>query len=337
MPVLVTSDLHLSDNPRDSYRHKFMRELLVIARQHKVDAVFILGDLTESKDQHRAELVNAVVGHLHALAQICPVIILQGNHDWLSSPDNPYFGFLELVGNITWVANPTPLGALESLSVKVKKVLGGTIFLPHSTNPQRDWSDIDFKRYARAFTHQTFVGAVGDNGRPLTGTPLSLFPPNLKVLSGDVHKPQRVGQVTYIGAPYHVDFGDSFEARVIVIEDSGKKHSISYAGPQKHLLQIGSVAELSKYKLIPGDVLKIRVETTPQQYAIWPEIVADVRNWGTENGYIVHTVQPQMMTTLVAAISKEPRTRKSDKEILLSYAGVRNVSNGTVKAGLGFL
>src|SRR5574337_515989 len=110
MPFLISSDWHLSDNPRDAYRFKIIRRVVPdFVRRHNVKALFNLGDLTESKDAHKAELVNDVVDLFYELAQLCPIYILRGNHDWLSSPDSPCFAFLKRIPNITWINTPTPV------------------------------------------------------------------------------------------------------------------------------------------------------------------------------------------------------------------------------------
>src|SRR4029077_476814 len=51
-PILITADIHLSDQPRDAYRFTGMATIRRIAEENKVGAIFILGDLTEQKDFH---------------------------------------------------------------------------------------------------------------------------------------------------------------------------------------------------------------------------------------------------------------------------------------------
>lgn len=339
MPILITSDIHLSENPRDAYRHKFMVALPKVATQLRADAVFILGDLTENKDNHGAELVNTVVRHLYDLASVCPVVILQGNHDWLSSPQNPYFGFLRFtMRNIFWVGDVAQQAELKFLPDAAVKILGKTLFLPHSANPDRDWQNVNFKQHSWAFTHQTFAGAIGDNGHPLGGASLDRFPRNLKIISGDVHVPQQVGQVTYVGSPYHVDFGDSFEGRMLLIEDDGVVRSLPYVGPQKHLITLQSISELKKQKFLKEDILKVRIEIAPDQYARWPEISNQIRAWGTTLGYTVHSVQP-ILTQPTNKLVKQKTTQatKTDKDLLVEYAGAKSVDNNTVKTGMNLL
>lgn len=314
-----------------------MLALLILAKQHKADAVFILGDLTENKDFHSAELVNSVVWHFNLLAKICPVVILQGNHDWLAFPDKAYFKFLQLTDGITWVDVPRFAHELR-LPGKVQRTLGRSLFLPHTNDVNRSWGGLNFKGCRYLFTHQTFEGALGDNGHPLGGVSTDRFPRSLKVIGGDVHVPQQLDQVTYVGSPYHVDFGDSFKGRMLLIEDDGQVRSMPYVGPQKHLITLKSVAELKTQKFLKEDILKIRVEIAPDQYARWPEINNQIRAWGTTFGYTVHSVQP-ILTQPANKLTQQKTTQaaRTDKDLLMEYAGAKSVDSNTIKTGLNLL
>lgn len=341
MTVLVTADWHVSENSRDNYRWLWLKKLPALLTKHRVDLLLILGDLTESKGHHGAELVNPLVDVFQAVSEICPTVVSQGNHDWLSSPDTPYFAFLRHLERVSWVGRaPTPLTGVENVPLSILRALGkGAILLPHSANPERDWKDLDFKTFDWAFCHQTFAGTEGDSGFQLSGLPLSIFPSKLKVVSGDVHRPQAFENLTYCGSPYSVDFGDAFQSRVLLIDNKGKIESIPCTGPQKRLVEVSTVAELKSYKRInAGDILKVRVEISPSQHAEWPEIAAQVRAWGAKRGFEVHAVQP-----VVKADRKSiPKARKegpkrSDAELLKEYAQVRGVEGSTLKVGEKFL
>jgi predicted phosphodiesterase len=91
MPSLIAADLHLNDSPRDDYRHRFLRTFRDLCRTHRINTAIVLGDLTDKKDNHCAELVNAVADHFYRLEGICQnIIVLRGNHIYIS-PDHPFF------------------------------------------------------------------------------------------------------------------------------------------------------------------------------------------------------------------------------------------------------
>lgn len=327
MRVLITADLHVSDNPRDAYRLATLRrELPRLIKTHRVDALFILGDLTEAKSGHSSELVNAVAELTHDLAQLCDVVFIQGNHDWLSSPDNPFFEFLRRIKGVVWLKRPK---RVEELFPDWD--LGPALFLPHSADPERDWESINFKPLRWVFAHQTFTGAQSDSGMKLTGVSLSFFPKQAQVISGDIHTPQTFGQVTYVGAPYRVDFGDEWEPRMLLLTNKGLQ-SLSVPGPQKRLITVRSVQELARQAPPKtGDLVKVRVELPPEKRADWSQIVAQVKAWG---GAAVHTVQQQM-----GAVTHKVQPRAAsgdDKALLRTYAELRGVDEATLKTGLKF-
>lgn len=333
--ILITADLHFSDHPRDDYRHKFQRQLRAIARKHQVTCTLVLGDLCEQKDFHSAALVNTVVGHFYRLAQIAPIIVVRGNHDYRGNPNSPFFAFLSRIECIGWISAPTL--ASDPLNVPTAALAGlQALFLPHTTNPGRDWADLDLDQ-PWVFTHNTFSGADGGDGRKLAGIDPP-FPKRTKIVSGDVHIPQTVGQVTYVGAPYTVDFGDSYEPRVLLL-DRERLHSVACPGPQKRLVEVGDPRELDRCAgLNPGDIFKVRLRLAAADYARWPELRDQVYQWGEAQNLVVHQVQP-----VVAPALRSPASRtgvvapKTDEELLAAYARSRGLDAATVKTGLNLL
>lgn len=333
MTALVTGDLHLSDNPRDAYRHRLMAELPAKAKRSQVDQIIILGDITEEKDRHSAWLVNKVCDHIVALAQVAPVIIKKGNHDY-KDIESPFFEFLKRMPNVHWINHPTNSEDLEPPLVG----LGRCLFLPHTLNYKEEWRVFlnrrsKFDSYDWVFAHNTFAGATGDNGRTLSGIPLDIFG-TTKVIAGDIHKPQSFGVLTYVGSPYLVDFGDDFEPRALLVDRKSKK-SLPLEGPQKRLVHVSSVADLKKQTQVnKGDILKVRVDLDPAQHAEWPEIQEKVREWGAKIGAEIHTVQP-VVDTASRMLTKSKRKVKlrTDEELLNAYAGVRAIDEVTLKTG----
>ena len=105
MPTLLTADWHLSDQSKERYRFKALEFLLDLVADRHVERFIILGDLTHNKNYHSDTLVNDVVGYLHEFAKLCPVYILQGNHDYISA-DNAFFQFVRLLKDIHWIWTP---------------------------------------------------------------------------------------------------------------------------------------------------------------------------------------------------------------------------------------
>lgn len=321
--LLITSDIHLSDNPRDSYRYDWTRWFTKLVEERKPHAVLILGDLTEKKDEHAARLVNDVVSFIWRLAQTCRVIVLQGNHDYVSNPKDGYWFFLNSLENVHYVITPwsTVVGGLDCL------------FLPHTRDYQKDWEKVDLKSRDWIFCHNTFQGAHGGFGHVLEGIPISVLPSNADVISGDVHVPQTFGPLTYVGAPYLCDFGDDYEPRILAIEGSAVK-SIPCPGAQKRLVEITDPVELKLHKLNKGDIAKVRVNLKMSDREDWPAMKAEIDEWAQANGVKIDSSTPHFDLSKGKRIRLSPRGNRSDEDTLKTYAQVRAVSGEVLEAGL---
>jgi hypothetical protein len=329
MSVIVTADLHFNDNPRDAYRHQFVPWLIGCLAQHKAEALFILGDLTDAKDEHRAWLVNQVVNHLVVLAQVCPVVIIRGNHDFLS-PDWPFFGFVNKLYNVHWVNWPTDS---DELALANKLSIGPFALLPHTSDYKKEWDDFDFNQYPWAFTHNTFTGSDYGQGPLAKGIPPDVFPDTCVVLSGDVHIPQNIKPVTYVGAPYLIDFGDVYQPRVMLI-GKGSVKSIPTQGPQKRLVEIKSLADLKKVKLDSGDMVKVRLSLATEDRSKWPEMQAAIKEWADKQKLVLSSSQP--MVARDPAVKRSLR-RYDDKQLVKEYIKSRGADAATEKTGLRLL
>lgn len=324
MTIIVTADWHLSDNPRDSYRLAFLPWLKdQLIRKQVLDLV-ILGDLTEEKDRHSAVLTNLVVLNLNELAGVASVTILRGNHD-ATDPDVPFYGFVDVIPRVRWINSPT------KITLDGQKCL----FLPWTPNYQRDWANLNFTTPQWIFAHNTFDGAR--SGTILKGISPAVFPAKANVIAGDIHIPQTFGPITYVGAPYHVDFGDDYEARVLLL-DGQNMSSIPVNGlAQKRLVTVRSLDDLNRIKLKKNDIVTVRVDVSRQQHTGWADMVARVREWGQEQGVTVHTVQPNLTDKAAPAEARPQLNQRTDAELLTEYAKRRNIDAATLKSGLELL
>jgi len=326
MSVLVTADLHLSANSRDAYRWVAMEFIAGLIEKHKIKTLLILGDLTEEKDYHGAQLVNDVVELLFNLSCMCPVIVLRGNHDYKDAAC-PYFFFARRLENVRWV----------NVVTKLDFGIGSCLFLPHTQNYQRDWEGgLPKGEWEWIFAHNTFEGATTEHGHKLHGIPLSVFPKGAAVLSGDIHTPQTIGPVTYVGSPYTVDFGDKFLPRVLLLEANGVVHSIDVLGPQKRLLTLDEFTFKrwdGKY-LYKDDIVKIRYKLAADEREKWPEIKKQIRTKIEALGCIPFLIQPVLDTTSKKTIVSSRRDIKSDEQTVRDFSKQAKVSEQVLETGL---
>lgn len=329
MSALISADLHLSDNPRDAYRHKFLTTtFLGLVKKHKVDLVIIGGDLTESKDNHSAQLVNSIVDFIYQLSALSEVVILRGNHDYLN-PDFPFYRFLRRIEGVSWINQP----------YECKESIGNCLYLPHTNNYERDWKRFDFSEYDWIFSHNTFAGAVGDNGFTLEGIPIEIFPANAKVISGDIHKPQTLGPVTYVGAPTTIDFGDDYDPRVLLIEQ-GRLKSIPCEGPQKRVINLkAGIGEDWKPVFLKsakaGDIVRVKVKINAKTMDKWAEIKSEIRQWCERYKLILHDCKPEVdLTQTRMTGQKVAQPLRSDEQIMKDYSQLRQVHPSYLDTGL---
>ena len=269
MRVIITGDLHLTDRREDQYRWGVFDFL----RHQNFDALLILGDLTEQKDCHAARFVNHVVEELLGFAEEGKEVhLLMGNHDY-TRPDCPFFEFFRHYDNCYYHSTPQiwELGNVR------------WAFYPHARDPERYWSDMQRgKSLGVRYTlcHQVFDGAVSESGARLDGI---IDAGDLrgagKILAGDVHVPQTVGRVEYVGAPYPIRFGDAYEPRMILIDSTDQTQTdLHPPSIQKLVLEIRAPGDIEYQQgWCSGDQVKIVVRMPRSKFSQWESYRRDIQ------------------------------------------------------------
>lgn len=270
MTWLITTDIHLSDRPKDAYRFKLFNWLAKKQIEHKVTATFILGDITENKDKHQSTLVNRTIDGFRMLKP--PVYILRGNHDG-NDPDWPFFRFMNGIEGLKFVIKPTKFNLLE----------GPVAMIPHCRTQALfdEACQIIPAKAAGVMLHNTFEGALAETGARLAGLRASpaAFNDAAGVWCGDVHRPQQQGAVTYVGSPYHVRFGDRFTPRVLLVSgtpDEVADRALHFPAPRKWALKINDAITIAsmaeEQKLLPGDQVRLEVQLAREEVVEYTEI-----------------------------------------------------------------
>lgn len=328
MAALVTADLHLSEKQRDSYRFAAMERLAGLIEKHKPQELIILGDLTENKDYHPATLVNDVVDVIYSLScMVDALYIPSGNHDYTQS-DTPFFHFLRRFSKIKWINKVR----LEELSI------GRCLFLPHTRDYEKDWVTLATSSKHQPswiFAHNTFEGAVTEHGKRLSGIPTEIFPKGIPVVSGDIHTPQTLGPVTYVGSPYTIDFGDDFEPRVLLLAKT-RKESIPLPGPQKRLIELSAGYNLNKVKANPGDIVKARYKLKLEEQDKWFAIRDRIKRELLARELIVHLIQP-VTTAKTRSVQIKRPDNKSDERIVQEFGQQRKLTKARLQVGMDLL
>lgn len=318
--MLLTADLHLDDKPENDYRWRIFEQLKAFADQ---EDIYILGDLCDRADRHSAALVNRLVSALEDLVRAKhTVIILNGNHDRpLKGP--PFWRFLNHIPHVMFVTEPLPYRQ--------------ALLLPYSPNPREEWADIDWERYSAVFMHQPVTGVDVGRGQTLTVPDMVDFPDSLRVYSGDIHIPQVVGPVTYVGAPYPVRFGDTHKCRLLLLaDDYSIKRECLLRAIRKPVIEVRSIDQLQPVLLRAGDQAKVKFVLSPDSMEEWPSTQQRIIAWARDTGIHIASIEAIVETSPNRKIT--PAAFESTPEqVLRAYCQGAGVGEKLVASGLDFL
>lgn len=335
MKWLVTSDWHLTDRVEHAYRLRFVEWLIEQSMRPDVDRVFILGDLSDAKDRHSGVFVNTVADALHRLSIGAQVHILFGNHDG-PSRDCPYWEFLGKFDQLHYYT------AFTHDLLEVRKPNGMPAnplicaFVPWGAEKDLFFNLNEGSVYDYIFMHASVYGARVENGMTLEGEIPNRFlkdPTTTKVFSGDIHLPQVIGDVEYVGAPYHVHYGDPFKGRVLELDPLTKTYEeLHFDSPRLHALKINHETRTVPERVRSGDRVKLTVTGRADMLpADWHEYVTEMRGKLEAAGAELTTATLVRPTSTPTAA---PSTRRSDAAIVHTFADAQGYTKEVAMAGL---
>lgn len=316
MTYLLTADVHLDDQPQNEYRWVWFDRLREIKTQYKgISQIFVLGDLTDRKDRHTAAFVNRLLGEIDRSPTMT---ILMGNHDRTMRPPC-YFEFLS-----NYISEPTEFA-------------DDLLLLPFTAHPVEDWVKwLPFTGYRAVFMHATVTGAVIDRGMILENPNFPVLPANVQFYSGDIHHPQRVGSVTYVGAPHPVKFGDDYECRMLLVDETTYDivEEIPLSPPRKLMLDISSAADLAKVRVGAGDQVRVRLNCRPDAVDQLGQIQAQIARWAASNK--VSSVGVEVIVN-APLLGVGVDTNQTPEAILRQFAAKEGLSPEVLAVGLELL
>jgi len=317
MTYLLTADIHLDDKPENEYRWEVFTEL------DKVDAdeIMILGDLTDRADYHSSRLVNRLVPQLKRRRR--RVTILRGNHDTpLNGP--AYWSFLSEISGIEYIDGP--MGRNHRL-----------LLLPSTPDPAMDWQAVAWDRHICTFMHQTVFGATLRTGIYADkGMSLDIFPEGMRVYSGDLHYPHKIGCVTYVGAPHPKNFGDDHDCRFLVLDDDFRiQKSVPLSPMRKHIIDVDSVAALRDFAVNPHDQVIVRFRMDPAHAEHWPRDRDTIAQWAQQND--VNLVSSEPSAVFVRGTAAQPIAATDPKQVLEAFGISEGLDEHTMKVGMELL
>ena len=322
MSYLLFTDVHLDDQQQNEYRWLIWEHLRVAIIQYKPDVVFCLGDLVDRKDRFSSAFVNRLLGEMRGLSARAPLVVLRGNHDQTLRPPN-YLDFLNKFSEtITYVYEPMQFS--DEL-----------LLLPYSHAPRTEWAKFRLTDYSAVFMHATVTGARVENGQVMENTDFPLLPGRVKFYSGDIHVPQQVRNITYVGAPHPIKFGDSYPCRMLLLDQNfDVSLEIPLTGPRKVVVQISSLADLDKIDVRFGDQLKIQCSISSDQVGEWQLNDERLAAWARRIGVSIAGVE-----VVLESEFDDPGVDLHDtpEALLRQFAAQEKLSDDLVQMGLRLL
>lgn len=325
---LCTADWHLDDVITNAYRWEVFARIQEAASWNKFTHLHIVGDITDKKDRHSGALVNRMLREMRALIDSgVQIELILGNHD------------MPLTGEPFWAALNYAFGDASGFRVITQPERTGRIIsLPFTPNPADAWRSIDFRREFTVLMHQPVDGAIAANGHPVAGLDTSIFPRGVKVYSGDIHLPQIIGPVTYIGAPHHVSFGDEHPCRFLLLDDNGPTTEILLPAIRKAVVPITSAADLDGAGLSDGDQARIRATIPLSRVEQWPVEEEAIRDWAFEHNVTIASIDVEVSTIRRrGAAAQADALSKTPADVLRAFAESEGIEGPVLAMGLSLL
>ena len=215
---------------------------------------------------------------------------------YLRDKHRPFFEFLDTIPGINWISD------IQAVNIEGRPVL----MLPHTRTPAEDWASLHLGFAPDyIFCHQTFNGANAGTFKMTASVGPKYFQETHgyrgKVISGDIHVPQTIGPLTYVGSPYPVAFGDSFDPRFLRIDSDGVSE-IPLESIRKVSADIFSADDVPDLGLKEGDQAKLRVYLNRSEFPMWEQHRDAVIFAVEQAGATAHAIE---LKELVAVAGKE--------------------------------
>lgn len=327
---LLTADIHLDDQPGNEYRWDVFNKILEVCENRKISSVIIAGDLSDKKDRHTGRMVNKLVSNLTRLTDAgISLRILRGNHD-LPIDGTAYWAFLSSIPHVTFFDAP-----YYDESERV-------LYLPYTSTPEEDWKKVEEKitrRLRAVFLHQLVDGVVV-NQRQMKGVVVPKFIQEAdKVWAGDIHDPQKIGAIEYIGAPHPVSFGDEHKCRFVIVNgDYIQRDEILLTPPAKKIITIRSFLDLRGLQVKSGDQVRIRVELDAAKTAEWPALQDRLVAWAARKEVALASTEAIFrLNEKVSDNEKDITSWTNPHAILEAFFEINNITDDIKATGIWLL
>jgi len=203
MNILFVGDPHLKITRFDLAK-RFLSWLEETVKASKPDLVVILGDAFDTHAVLRSEIMSEFMNCVYGILSSTPCIYLLGNHDMFKPNDATYHALSHLVGKI-------PNFTIVDKTAEHYDIT----FVPYIHNPEL------FPKNTKAIcvAHQTFKGADYGDITTKDGVDSESVSADV-IISGHIHKKQRLGKVIYPGSPFSQGVSDINQIKGVMMFDT---------------------------------------------------------------------------------------------------------------------
>lgn len=324
----AVGDLHLTDKPQDAYRLQVF-EWLAAEPRDQCRGVLILGDLVHTNDKLSNRLWDDLLTAMRIMvAAFGKVVLIDGNHDYRDAASSVG----RVLESLEGVVRPTRENPVMMLAP-----LGKCGFYHHD----HKFEFPNTTGLSWAFFHQHFAGASRPGGQAIPGGSAlpDRWPSGCKYLAGDIHDPQKVGAIQYVGSPQPTTFAETHEPGFWRVYADRAEFVPKAEGVRFHTVDLGSPDELEAVKAMdarPRDRFRLRIDPVKCGGSRgFEEFRSAVQDWagGTQMVVKVEKVDPQtpMFTEEGQAT---PQARADDPASLVAeYAREQGLSPTFEEAG----
>jgi DNA repair exonuclease SbcCD nuclease subunit len=318
MKILWIGDMHLRVSDL-SDAGEIIDQLLAVIDAEGPEMVVLAGDQFDTFGVVRSEILSHWTRFFVKAAQKSKIVALVGNHD-LSGAS----GGVSAMEPFKTYPNVMIVDSWMQMTVD-KGFTGNVQFIPFMRdNAEFHNLCMSLPKDSVLFCHQSFNGAQFDNGfYDPHGAEVSTVEHLYGVISGHVHKSQKIQNILYPGTPRHLTFSDAGETKAVFSISLGngtytvdKAHVLDL--PQFEVITAGSIDELSAKvaAIVPSQKnhYKLSAKGTPSEIAqFWQSPV--VINFKSKVKRVVDALTSMKPITAFIAVKGQTQSEKLDEYI----------------------
>lgn len=257
--IVGIGDIHIRLYKRHSEYRESFNLLYEKLKEIKPDKIVIAGDIAHSKNQMTPELVSLITEFFNELANIAPLLIIPGNHDFIASNTER----LDVLTPIIQAMNNDKIKYIKESSVYYDQDLdiNWVCWSQLTDNNKPNFIKEENKKYIGVF-HGPVIGSKTDHFLFEDGYDVENFQECDFVIMADVHKFQELKtknniKCVYTSSLIQQDFGENINNHGFILVDSEKMdykfYELENNNPLLHF-KITDISDIenNKEKLLNG-------------------------------------------------------------------------------------